>query len=78
MSKKILKGTVVSNKMQNTVIVDVIQRKKHPKYGKYFRVSKRYKAHVEDSGAYELGDEVTIQESKPISKEKRWRVVGGV
>lgn len=75
MSKKILKGAVVSNKMHKTVVVEVVWRKSHPKYGKYFRVSKKYKAHVEDSSKYNVGDTVAIIETRPISKEKRWAVI---
>lgn len=69
-----LRGTIVSVKMQNTVVVRVDRLKKHSKYLKYIRVSKRFKA---DSagGDDKLGDVVIIQETRPISKDKRWRVV---
>lgn len=60
--------------MQKTVVVRVDRLKKHLKYQKYYRVSKKLKAHVED-GDYRLGDEVVIQETRPISKDKRWKVV---
>lgn len=69
-----LKGVVVSTKMQKTVVVEVLRLKQHPKYKKYIRVSKRYKAHNEDT-TIKKGDQVTIELTRPISKEKRWRIV---
>jgi len=72
--KRQLKGIVVSDKMDKTVVVLVTRLKKHPKYKKYFKVSKRFKAHDEKS-EYKIGDEVIIQESRPLSKEKRWAVI---
>lgn len=70
-----LKGTIVSNKMVRTVVVRVDRLKRYPKYLTYYRVSKKFKAHVDDAGAFRIGDRVVIQETRPISKEKRWRVV---
>ena len=70
-----LKGTVVSNRMMKTVVVRVDRLKKHPKYLKYYRVSKKFKAHTDDAAAFQIGDRVVIQETRPISKDKRWRVV---
>lgn len=70
-----LKGTVISNKMQKTVVVRVDRLKKHTRYQKYFRVSKKFKAH-DEKGDYKIGDIVEIQETKPFSKEKRWKVAG--
>ena len=72
--KRILKGTVVSDKMQKTVVVEVVRLTKNLKYKKYFKVSKRYKAHDEKK-EYHIGDKVLIQETKPMSKEKRWKVI---
>ena len=72
--KRILKGTVVSDKMQKTVVVEVVRLTKNLKYKKYFKVSKRYKAHDEKKD-YHIGDKVLIQETKPMSKEKRWKVI---
>lgn len=69
-----LKGIVVSAAMQKTVVVRVDRLEKHSKYLKHYRVSRTLKAHVE-SGDYRVGDQVIIQETRPISKEKRWRVV---
>ncbi len=67
-------GTVVSDKMLKTVVVKVDARKRHPKYKKAYTVSKKYKAHVEE-GAYKVGDKVVIESTKPISKDKRFKVV---
>jgi len=72
-----LKGVVVSVKMQKTVVVSVDRFVKHPKYGKYIKRSKRYKAHNE-SGEVKEGDIVTIQETSPISKDKTYKVVNVV
>lgn len=70
-----LEGTVVSNKMKKTVVVTVTFSKLHSKYRKYFKVTKRFKAHDENN-EYQVGDKVTIQETRPLSKEKRWVVLG--
>lgn len=72
---RILKATVVSDKMNKTVVVEIVRLKKHPKYKKYFKVSKRFKAHNPEN-QYHIGDQVTIQEVRPMSKDKRWIVVG--
>lgn len=69
-------GLVTSDKMDKTVVVKVERMKKHPKYLKQYRVHKKFKAHVEKNGEYKIGDKVIIEETNPISKEKRWRVVG--
>jgi small subunit ribosomal protein S17 len=69
-----LDGRVVSNKMDKTVVVEVIRFKMHPVYKKYIRVSKRYKAH-DEKNEYKVGDRIEIQEHRPISREKRFRVV---
>jgi small subunit ribosomal protein S17 len=74
MSKRQLKGTVVSDKMQKTVIVEVETIKKHSLYEKRYKSHKRYKAHSEKS-EHKTGDKVVIEECRPISKDKRWRVV---
>lgn len=73
--QRILKGVVVSDKMQKTVVVEVSRMKKHQKYKKYFKVTKRFKAH-DEKGVYKTGDKVLIQETRQLSKEKRWEVVG--
>ena len=74
MPKKQLTGTVISNKMQKTVVVEVERQKEHPKYKKRYKTHKKYKAHIE-IGEYKIGDRVIIEECRPISKEKRWRVI---
>ena len=71
---RMLKGVVVSDKMTKTVVVAVTRLKKHPKYKKYYKVTKKYKAHDEKS-KYHVGDKVVIQETRPLSKEKKWIVV---
>ncbi|MEK9174917.1 MAG: 30S ribosomal protein S17 [Patescibacteria group bacterium] len=73
MPKRILKGEVVSNKMQKTIVVAVATLKAHPKYKKRIKTTKRYQAHYEGS-VLNLGDIVTIEESRPISKNKNWIV----
>ena len=72
--KKTLKGEVVSNKMEKTLVVLVKRFVKHSKYDKYRTISKRHKAHYEE-GEYNLGDNVTIEECNPISKDKKFRVI---
>lgn len=72
--KKTLLGVVASTKMKDTIVVEVTRFVKHPKYGKYFKSTKRYKAH--DAGNTKtVGEKVTIQECAPISKEKKFRVI---
>ncbi|MFH2139163.1 MAG: 30S ribosomal protein S17 [Pseudomonadota bacterium] len=71
--KRALTGTVVSNKMDKTVTVLVERKVKHPVLGKVVRVSKKYHAHDENNTCNE-GDMVTIEEMRPMSKTKTWRV----
>jgi len=70
----ILKGVVISDKMDKTVIVSVSRFVKHPLYGKFYKVSKKYKAHDEEN-KYKTGDSVEIVETRPISKDKRFAVI---
>lgn len=72
--KRVLKGTVVSDKMDKTIVVLVERIKQHPRYKKRYRVFKKYKVHDSDN-KYKMGDKVQIQESKPISKDKKWIVL---
>lgn len=74
LSRKVKKGTVVSNKMQKTVTVRVDRTCKDPKYGKVVTRGKKYYAH-DESDALKIGDEVTIMETRPLSKLKHWRVI---
>ena len=73
-NKKVLKGKVVSDKMDKTVVVEIKRFVKHPKYGKYFNLSKRQKAHDPENKA-KLGDEVEIRECRPMSKDKHFEVI---
>jgi len=71
---KILSGTVVSDKMKDTITVSVESYEKHPKYGKYVTRRKKYKAH--DAGnTMKMGEKVRIMETKPISKDKHFMVI---
>lgn len=69
-----LKGVVVSDKMNKTVVVSVSRFVKHPKYGKYYKINKKYKAHDEEN-KYKTGDKVSIIETRPISKDKKFKVI---
>jgi small subunit ribosomal protein S17 len=71
---KFLKGVVTSDKMDKTVVVSISRFVKHPLYGKFYKVSKKYKAHDENN-QYKIGDKVEIVETKPISKDKRFKVI---
>jgi small subunit ribosomal protein S17 len=66
-------GTVVSNKMDKTVVVLVERLVKHPKYRKYLKARKKYKAH-DEKNTCQLGDQVEIIETRPLSRDKRWAV----
>ncbi len=74
MPKRQLKGVVVSDKMNKTITVSVETIKEHPKYIKKYKSHKKYKAHDEND-EYKVGDKVLIQEVKPISKDKKWKVI---
>jgi small subunit ribosomal protein S17 len=71
--RKVREGLVVSDKMDKTVVVEVEDRVKHPKYGKVLRRTKKYKAHDEQN-ACGVGDRVLLMETRPLSATKRWRV----
>jgi len=66
-------GRVIRDKMQKTVTVEVVTSRRDPLYGKYVRTRSRYKAH-DETNQYKVGDEVEIQEHRPISRDKRWTV----
>ncbi len=74
MSKKILKGKIINDKSNKTVIVLVKRKYSHPFYGKVITSSKKYHAHDENN-KFKIGDIVQIIESKPISKKKKWEVI---
>ena len=71
--RKVREGVVVSDKMDKTVVVEVEDRVKHPKYAKVIRRTKRYKAH-DGENACGVGDRVRLMETRPMSATKRWRV----
>ena len=77
MPKRILIGTVVSDKTDKTVTVKVERKEKHPLYGKIIRRSKKYHAH-DEANEFKPGDTVRIEETRPISKTKAWRVIDRV
>lgn len=77
MPKRILQGVVVSDKSDKTVVVRVERRYAHPVLQKTIRQSKKYKAHDENN-QFKVGDTVSIEESKPISKDKCWVVVSNI
>ncbi|MEO8541069.1 MAG: 30S ribosomal protein S17 [bacterium] len=73
-TQRVIQGTVVSDKMQKTVVVSIERKKKHRLYHKVVTVTERYKAH-DDQDACKLGDVVRIEECRPMSRDKRWRVI---
>lgn len=73
--KRRLVGTIVSDKMQDTAVVLVERVKQHPLYRKRIKVSRRFKAH-NSGNFYKLGERVVIEECRPISKSKKWRIIG--
>ena len=77
MPKRVLTGTVVSDKTDKTVVVNVERKVKHPLYGKIIRRSKKYHAH-DEANTYKQGETVRIEETAPISKLKTWKVIDRV
>ncbi|HEY5221029.1 MAG TPA: 30S ribosomal protein S17 [Candidatus Paceibacterota bacterium] len=75
--KRKIIGVVVSDKMMKTRVVAVASLKKHPKYLKYYKVTTKFKAHDENN-EYKTGDKVIIEESRPLSREKRWRIINKI
>lgn len=73
-SRKLREGLVVSNKMDKTVVVAVVERVRHAKYGKFMMRTKKLYAHDETNDV-NIGDRVSVMETRPLSKNKRWRVV---
>ena len=72
-NKKTFIGLVASDKMDKTVVVEVVRRMRHPVYHKYIQSRNRYKAHDPENAA-KVGDRVLIEECRPLSRDKRWRV----
>ena len=75
--KRKLRGTIVSDKMNKTKIVEALRLKKHPRYKKYFKISTRFKAHDENN-EYKTGEKVFIEETRPISKDKKWKILSKI
>ncbi|MEK9166248.1 MAG: 30S ribosomal protein S17 [Patescibacteria group bacterium] len=75
--RKILQGVVVSDKMLKTRVVEVTRFARAPKYGKFIKISKKFKAH-DETGEYKEGDLVHIEEARPLSKDKRWKIIGAI
>lgn len=73
-SQRVITGKVISSKMNKTIVVQVERKVKHPSYGKYVRRFSKMYAHDEDNTC-SIGDLVTIQQTRPISKTKRWKLV---
>ena len=74
MPKRKLIGKVVSDKMDKTVVVQVQRLKQHAKYRRFLRIHKKYKAD-DEKNEYKVGDRVVIEESRPLSKDKKWKVI---
>jgi small subunit ribosomal protein S17 len=73
-SRKVIIGKVVSNKMQKTIVVAVERKVMHPKYGKFIKMTSKFKAHDEKNECG-INDIVRVMETRPLSKDKRWRLV---
>ncbi|MFA6008148.1 MAG: 30S ribosomal protein S17 [Candidatus Shapirobacteria bacterium] len=69
-----LQGVVVSDKMDKTIVIEIMMRKLHPLYKKYVTRSKKFKAHDEKNEAH-IGDTVKVEECRPLSRDKRWRLI---
>ena len=72
--KRVFSGTVVSEKMDKSLVVPVARVKQHPKYKKRYTVTRNYTVH-DEKNQYHVGEKVTFQECRPLSKTKRWRVI---
>lgn len=75
--KRKIEGVIVSDKMQKTRVVLIQYEKKHPKYLRYYKVTQRFKAHDENN-EYKTGDKVVIEQTRPLSKEKRWKIISKI
>ncbi len=73
-NRRVLKGTVVSDAMDKTVVVEVVSLKAHPVYKKRFRTTSKYYVHDEENQC-SVGDTITIAETRPLSRKKRWRLL---
>lgn len=75
--KRTLQGTIVSDKMNKTRVVAVTRLKKHPIYHKYYKVTRKFKAH-DEKNEHKTGEKVIIEETRPISKDKRWKILSKI
>jgi small subunit ribosomal protein S17 len=73
-ARKIREGIVVSNKMEKTIVISIVERVRHPKYAKFIQRTKKLYAHDEANDA-QVGDRVRVMETRPMSKQKRWRLI---
>ena len=73
-ARKVREGIVVSNKMNKTIVISIVERVRHPKYAKFVSRTKKLYAHDETNDA-QIGDRVRVMETRPMSKQKRWRLV---
>jgi small subunit ribosomal protein S17 len=76
-TERVFVGEVTSDRMQKTIVVRVERTVMHPKYNKTYKVSRKFKVHDENN-EYKVGDVVKFVETRPLSKDKRWRVIGKV
>lgn len=74
---KILQGIIISDKMAKTRVVEVERYFRMPKYGKYIKRSKKFKAH-DEKNEFKAGEKVRIQETRPISRDKRWKIISRI
>ncbi|MDD5040342.1 MAG: 30S ribosomal protein S17 [Patescibacteria group bacterium] len=72
--KRTFQGTVVSDKMEKTIVVKVVESRMHPKYQKRYQVRRKFKVH-DQKNEYHVGDTVMFEEVRPLSREKRWRAI---
>ncbi|MEK7568064.1 MAG: 30S ribosomal protein S17 [Patescibacteria group bacterium] len=75
--KRKLEGTIVSDKMNKTRVVEVARLKMHPRYKKHYKITRKFKAH-DEKNEYKTGEKVLIEETRPLSKEKRWRIIAKI
>ena len=73
-ARKVREGIVVSNKMNKTIVISIVERVRHPRYSKFVQRTKKLYAHDEANDA-QIGDRVRVMETRPMSKQKRWRLV---
>jgi small subunit ribosomal protein S17 len=73
-ARKVREGILVSNKMNKTIVISIVERVRHPKYAKFVSRTKKLYAHDETNDA-QIGDRVRVMETRPMSKQKRWRLV---